>query len=161
MNKKIEDILNRQFNNEYYSSYLYLSMAAFFDSLNFEGFSHWMKKQAGEEMVHAMKLFDFVQERNGRMILTAVKAPETNWKSPLDAFENALAHEKLVTSQINKIFELSKTEKDYPTEVFIQWFIKEQVEEEDTALKIVEKLKMIKDSKQGLLMFDSVLAKRE
>jgi len=161
MNKKIEDILNRQFNNEYYSSYLYLSMAAFFDSLNFEGFSHWMKKQAGEEMVHAMKLFDFVQERNGRMILTAVKAPETNWKSPLDAFENALAHEKLVTSQINKIFELSKTEKDYPTEVFIQWFIKEQVEEEDTALKIVEKLKMIKDSKQGLLMFDNVLAKRE
>ncbi len=161
MNKKIEEILNKQFNSEYFSSYLYLSMSAYFDSLNLEGFAHWMKKQSEEEWIHAMKIFDFVHERGGKMILTEINAPETEWKSPLHAFEDALKHEKLVSSQINNIFELSKTEKDFATEVFIQWFVSEQVEEEDTAGKIVEKLKMVENSKNGLLMIDSQLAKRE
>lgn len=161
LKNSIEKILNQQFNNEYFSSYLYLSMASYFESINLSGFSHWMRKQAEEELVHAMKLFDFVLERNGKMVLTSVKAPETKWKNPLHAFESALIHEKLVTSQINKIFELSKKEKDSATEVFIQWFVKEQVEEESTALKVIEKLKMIKGSENGLLMLDNELSARK
>ncbi|MFH1664144.1 MAG: ferritin [archaeon] len=161
LKNSIEKILNQQFNNEYFSSYLYLSMASYFESINLSGFSHWMKKQAEEELVHALKLFDFVLERNGKMVLTSVKAPETKWKNPLHAFESALIHEKLVTSQINKIFELSKKEKDSATEVFIQWFVKEQVEEESTALKVIEKLKMVKGSEHGLLMLDNELSARK
>jgi len=161
MNKKIEKILNQQINNEYFSSYLYLSMAAFFDSMNLNGFSNWMKKQAQEELAHTMKIFDFLAQRGARVILSSISSPQIKWNSPLNAFESALAHEKKVTKQIHSIYELSKKEKDHATEILMQWFVSEQVEEEDSAGKIVEKLKMIKDSKSGLLVLDKELSARK
>ncbi len=161
MKKNIESILNKQVNNEYYSSYLYLSMAAYFESTNLSGLAHWMKKQSQEELVHTMKIFDHLVNRDARVQLMKIDAPQLKWKSPLDAFQNALKHEKLVSSQINKIFGLAKKEKEHPTEILMHWFIEEQVEEEDSANKIVEQLKLIGSSKNGLLMLDKELAKRE
>ena len=159
--KKIEKALNKQINAEFYSSYLYLSMAADFEAKNLEGFANWMKVQAQEEWGHGMRIYNYVNEQQGRVTLAAIEAPQTEWASPLAMFEAAYKHEQHVTSLIHDLVSLANEEKDYATGIFLQWFVSEQVEEEANASSIVEKLKMIKESSQGLMMLDRALAQRK
>lgn len=160
LKKKLEEAMNEQINAEYYSSYLYLSMSAYFDSLNLGGFAHWMRAQSQEELMHALKFFAYVNERGGRVTLKAIEAPETEWPSPLKAFEETLKHEEKVTSLINKLMDLAIKENDHASQSFLQWFVNEQVEEEASATAIVEKLKMIKDAPGALFMMDRELGAR-
>jgi ferritin len=161
ISKKMEEALNKQINAEFYSSYLYLSMAADFEVKNLSGFANWMQVQAQEEWGHGMRIYNYIHEQNGTVKLEAIEGPSTEWKSPLDAFEAAYNHEQLVTSRINDLVALANEEKDYATNIFLQWFVSEQVEEEASALAIVEKLKMIGDKPQGLFMLDRELAQRK
>lgn len=160
LSPKMEAALNSQINAEYYSSYLYLSMAAYFDSINLPGFANWMRVQQQEELVHALKFFDFVSERNGRVKLTAIEGPETEWANPLAVFEAALAHERLVTGLINKLVDLALAESDHASNNFLQWFVAEQVEEEATADGILQQLRLMKDAPGGLFMIDRELGQR-
>jgi ferritin len=160
LKKKLEEAMNEQINAEYYSSYLYLSMSAYFDSLNLSGFAHWMRAQSQEELMHALKFFAYVNERGGRVTLKAIEAPETKWASPLKAFEETLKHEEHVTSLINQLMDLAIKENDHASQSFLKWFIDEQVEEEASASAIVEKLKMIKDAPSPLFMMDRELGAR-
>ncbi len=161
LSKKIEESLNKQMNVKFYKNYLYLSMAAYFESKNFLGFSKWLRVQAEEEYGHAMKIFNHILERGGKVVLTEIKAPETNWESPLKAFGKVFEHEKNVTSMINNIMSCAEEEKDYATRSMINWFIDEQVEEEANASGIYETLKMIGDNVNGLFALDHRLGKRE
>ena len=161
LGKKMQDALNGQINAELYSSYLYLSMAAYFESINLRGFAGWMRVQAQEETAHAMKFYAFVVERGGRVALKAIAAPPGEWSSPLAAFQAAHEHEQKVTAMIHKLVDLAEGQKDHATRSFLQWFVDEQVEEEANADEIVQKLTMIKDAPQGLLMLDSVLGQRK
>ena len=161
ISKKVEKAMNKQMNLELYSSYVYLAMAAYFDSLNLDGFSHWMRLQAQEEMAHSLKLFDYILEREGTITLTAVKAPPATWKSPLAGCKDALAHEKENTKQINELMNLAFSEKDHATRIFLQWFVEEQVEEEATASKLVEKVKQVEKSTGVMFILDQELAKRQ
>lgn len=158
---KIVKALNEQLNAELYSAYIYSAMQAYFHSVNFDGFANWMCVQAKEENVHAAKFYKFIVERNGRVELEAVAKPQKDWKNALDVFEAAYKHEQYITGRINNLVELAKAEKDYATESFLKWFIDEQVEEEANALKIVDTLKMAKESVGTQLMLDHHLAKRE
>jgi ferritin len=160
LSPKMEAALNSQINAEYYSSYLYLSMAAYFDSINLPGFANWMRIQNQEEMFHTMKFFDYVAERGARVKLTAVEAPETEWESTLAAFEATLAHEQHVTSLVNKLVDLAVEESDHATNNFLQWFVGEQVEEEATADGILQQLRLMKDAPGGLFMIDRELGQR-
>ena len=160
LSKKLLTQLNGQINAELYSSYLYLSMAAYFESANFRGLARWMRTQAGEEYGHAMKFYDYVIARGGKVELAAIAAPPTMWKSALDVFQVTLKHEQGVTARINALADLAAAEKDHATSVTLQWFISEQVEEEASATEIVERLKLIKDSTGGLFMLDHQLGKR-
>lgn len=154
------DALNEQVKNEFYSSYLYLSMAGYYESINLPGFAHWMRLQSTEEYGHAMKIHDFVQDRGGRVKLIAIDEPPIDFHSPLDAFEQALEHEKLVSGMINNLYGLAGDERDYASQAFLQWFITEQVEEEKTATQVVETLKLIADKPDALIMLDRELAGR-
>ena len=160
LSKKMEAALNSQFNAETYSAYLYLSMAAYFQSISLGGFANWMRVQAQEELTHAMKFYDFINERGGRVTLTAIDAPPTKWKSILDVFEATLSHEQKVTSLINDLVNLALKEKDHASQIFLQWFVSEQVEEEDSADEIVQKLKLIGDAGGGIFMLDREFAQR-
>lgn len=160
MNSKIEKALNQQLNAELYSAYLYLSMSSYFESVNFSGFAHWMRVQAQEETGHAMKFYTYILERDGQVTLTAIDAPPTGWKSHLDAFEDAYKHEVKVSGLIYDLVQLARAENDIPTENFLQWFVEEQVEEESSTLAVVQKLKLIKESTNGLFMLDSHLGQR-
>lgn len=160
ISKKMEKAINEQINAELYSGYLYLSMATYFDSVNLPGFANWMKLQAKEEYRHAMKFYEHVSDRMGTVTLKAIEGPKTSWKSPLDAFEDTFKHEQVVTGLINKLVDIANQEKDNAALVLLHWFINEQVEEEKTADEIVQRLKRIKDSSQGLIMLDRELAKR-
>jgi ferritin len=160
LNPKIQAALNSQINAELYSSYLYLSMSAYFDSQNLAGMANWMRIQAQEELTHAMKFFDFVNERGGRVLLTQVEGPKTEWSSPLDVFEETLAHERKVTALINDLVDLSLGEKDHAANTFLQWFVTEQVEEEATAEAILEKLKLVGDDGVAIFMLDGELGQR-
>jgi len=159
--ENIQKIINEQINHELYSAYMYLSMAAYLESINFRGFAHWMKKQAEEEKGHAMKFFNYIYERGGNVTLTAIEAPKTSWKSPLEAFEEAYRHEQKVTSLIYGINTAASEEKDYATFSFNKWFVDEQVEEESHADEIVQKLKLAGDHKGALLMIDRELGSRQ
>ena len=161
LNEKVEKALNKQVNAEFYSSYLYRSMEAYFLSINLKGFANWMNVQAGEEHKHGMKIFEFINDRNGTITLTQIDAPPDKWKSPLDAFEAVYEHEQKVTKMINELVDLAMAQNDQATLVMLHWFINEQVEEEASAYEILEKLKLIKDSPQGLFMYDSVLGQRK
>ena len=161
ISKKMEAALNKQINAEFYSSYLYLSMAADFEAKNLEGFANWMKVQAQEEWGHGMRIYNYVNEQQGRVLLEAIDAPQAEWDSPLAMFEAAYKHEQHVTSLIHNLASLANEEKDYATGIFLQWFVSEQVEEEAHAVSIVEKLKMIKESPQGLMMLDRALGERK
>ena len=160
LSEKMEAALNEQINAEMYSAYLYLSMASYFQSLSLGGFAAWMRVQAQEEMVHAMKIYDFVNERGGRVILKAVEAPQTEWDSPLAAFEGVYLHEQKVTGLINDLVELALEEHDHATNIFLQWFVTEQVEEEDSANGVVQKIKLMGDARGGLFMLDRELGQR-
>lgn len=160
LKKKMQKALNDQINAEMFSSYLYLSMEAYFQSISLKGFASWMRVQVQEELMHGMKFYDFVNERNGKVTLEAIAKPETSWVSPLAAFEAILKHEEHVTSLINDLVDLAISEKDHASNNFFQWFVAEQVEEEASASEVVEKLKLVKDNPSGLFMIDAELGKR-
>jgi ferritin len=161
MNPAIEKAINGQINAEFYSAYLYLSMAAYFDSQNLSGFANWMKVQAQEEQTHAMKFYDFVFSRGGKVELFQIDKPESDFKSPLDVAEKTLAHEKKVTSLINGLYELALAEKDYPFQSLLKWYIDEQVEEEENATKLVDMIKLVGDKGPNIIMLDKELAGRK
>ena len=160
LSARMQKALNDQINFELYSAYIYLSMSAWFETKNLKGSAHWMRVQTKEEMGHAMKIYDFVVKRLGVVTLAAIKGPETAWPSAMAIFQEAFKHEQIVTKRINALVELARKEQDNASEVFLQWFVNEQVEEEEQTDEIVQKLKMIKDSTNGLLMLDHQLAKR-
>ncbi len=162
ISKKIQDAINAQINAEMYSSYLYLSMSAFAMSANFKGFAHWFKVQANEETKHAMKLYDHLLDRGGKVELAPIKQPPTHFQNLLDAFEQTYEHEKKVTGLINKLYETAKKENDYAAQVMLQWFINEQVEEEASSCEILQKLQLLGEKATGSLLYiDKELKKRE
>lgn len=154
MDAKIQDAINEQIRAEFHSAYLYLAMSAHFAGKNFDGFAHWMRLQAREEMAHAMRLYDYLLERGGHVELKAVDAPGGDFGTPLEIFEAALAHEKKITAMIHALFDLAREKSDYATEQMLQWFIAEQVEEEDSAGRAVEQLRLAGDHTPALLMLD-------
>ena len=160
INKTMQDAMNEQINKEMFSSYLYLSMAAYFEGKNLPGFANWMRLQADEEREHAMKFYDFILERGGRVELKAIETPKSEWGSNLEVVEEVAAHEALVTASINSLYELALKEKDYPAQIMLQWFITEQVEEESSAAEGLASLKMIEARETAVLQLDHKLAKR-
>jgi ferritin len=158
--KSMQEAMNEQINKEFYSSYLYLSMAAYFEDKNLMGFAHWMRLQADEEREHAMKFYNFILDRGGRVYLKGIDAPETDWKSNLEVAEQVAEHEGKVTASIQDLYELAMKEKDYPAQVMLQWFISEQVEEEKNAAELVAKLRLIEERGTAVLMLDHRLSKR-
>jgi ferritin len=159
-NEKLEKAFNEQIQAEFYSAYLYLSMSAYFESINMLGFAHWMRVQTNEEQEHAMKLYKFVIERGGRVSLQAIQQPPVEFDSVLAVSEMTFAHEQKVSSLIYNLYELAGEVGDHAAEVFLQWFISEQVEEENNTRTIVDQLRMIGDHKMGLVMLDHQLAER-
>jgi len=160
ISKKMEEALNGQLNAELYSAYLYLSMAAYFESADLAGFANWMRVQNAEEQFHAMKFYDYIIERGGRVILRPIEAPPSDWDSPLAVFEATLTHEQKVTGLINDLVDVARGQKDNASEIFLQWFVNEQVEEEDNVSKVLGQLKLIKDSPQALFMMDKEMGQR-
>ena len=160
ISKKVGEALNEQVNAELYSAYLYLSMEAYFESVSLAGFANWMRIQTQEELMHAMKIYDFVIERDGKVLLKAIEQPQSAWESPLATFEAVYKHEQKVTGLINDLVNLAIEERDHATNTFLQWFVSEQVEEEKNACDIVGKLKLIEDSPQALFMMDDQMAQR-
>ena len=160
LTSRIQEALNDQINGEIYAAHRYLSMASYFESLSLRGFAHWAKVQHQEETSHAMKLFDFVNDRNGRVLLQSVPQPPVQFDSVLDVMQQALDHEQKVTGAINHLYEVAHQEKDYASHVLLEWFLEEQVEEERAVSEIVEHLKLIGDDGTGLLMLDSKLSAR-
>lgn len=159
--EKIQEAINKQINAELFSAYLYQSMGAYLDSVNLGGMAAWMNMQAKEELEHAMKFYNYLLERGGRVKLYAIDEPQFEWNSPLEVFEASYEHEQYVTGRINDLVELAAEEKDHATGVMLQWFVSEQVEEEATVDEIVEKMKMISESRNGLYMLDRELGKRD
>jgi ferritin len=160
ISEKLNEEMNKQLNAELYSSYLYLSMAAWLARKGLPGFEHWMKGQAQEELEHALKFFDYINERGGKVEMTAIAAPEQNWESPLHVFEGICAHEAHVTNLINKLMACAIEEKDYAAQGFLQWFVAEQVEEESSVGDIKNKLELIGNAHNGLFMLDRELSNR-
>jgi ferritin len=160
IDKRMEDAINEQINWELYSAYLYFSMAAYFDSVNLKGFSSWMRVQAMEEQTHVKRFYDFLTSRGGRVLFSDIKAPETEWKSPLDAFEETLRHEQIVTGRINDLVDLSLELKDHATNSFLRWFVDEQVEEEESVDEVIQSLRLNENNPGGLFMIDKELAAR-
>ena len=161
ISNKMQKSINDQINFEYSSSYLYLAMAGYFETINLKGFANWMRVQAQEELVHSMKFYNFLVDRRGKIELGAIAKPGVEWKSPLDAFEAALGHEEKVTARINNLADLAITEKDHATHSFLKWFVDEQVEEESQVNEILSKMKLGKDSIQAIMMIDHEMAQRK
>ncbi|NDV24011.1 ferritin [Desulfovibrio sp. JC022] len=159
-NKVLEKALNEQLNAEMYSAYLYLSMSAYFSDIGLDGFATWMRVQAKEEQFHAMKFYDYINERGGRVLLTAIEAPKTEWDSPLACIEAVLEHEKHVTSLINNLVNLAIDERDHATNIFLQWFVTEQVEEEDSVNAVLNKLRLLNGEGNGMFILDKELSTR-
>jgi len=160
LSPKMQDALNAQINAEYYSSYLYLSMAAYCEDASFKGLATWFRVQSQEEMIHVMKFFDYVIDRRGRVELKAIEGPPTTWDSPLAAFEAALKHEQHVTGLINRLAGLAIAENDHATHTLLEWFISEQVEEEATADQIVAQMKLAAGTPAAMFMLDRELGQR-
>ena len=160
LDKKMEDALNAQLNAEFYSAYLYLSMAAYLESVNLSGMASWMRVQFQEEQFHATMFLDFILDRGGKVSLQSIAEPQIEWKDDVDIFETTLAHERKVTGLINDLVYLARDERDNASEIFLQWFVKEQVEEESTADSILGKLKLAQGSPQAILMIDQELGGR-
>ena len=160
ISEKLEKAFNVQINKEFYSEYLYLSMQAYFERLNLKGFVNWMSVQVQEERAHAMGMFDYLNQRGGNVILEAIEKPEVEWKSPLDVFEQVLKHEEYVTASINELMDVAEEVKDRAAMSFLNWYLKEQVEEEDNVGNVLATLRLIGDDKKALLMLDKDLAAR-
>lgn len=151
--------INEQINMELFSAYLYQSMVSFYEQKSLKGFAHWNRMQVKEELFHAQKFFDYVLSRGGKVVLASIDAPENEWASPLEAFTAAYEHEKKVSASIDAIIDLAKKENDHASEMFLDWYVNEQVEEEANASEVVEQLKLVGDG-GGLFMVDRELAKR-
>jgi ferritin len=160
ISKKMLDALNKHLNEEFYSSYLYLSMAAYFEEKNLKGFANWFRIQSTEEHMHGMKFFNFILQKGGKVTLAQISAPKTEWKSIPEVFADTLKHEQKISGLINKLIEVSMLEKDFATNNFLQWFVTEQVEEEANVEEIIQKIEMIGDNKSGLYMLDNELGAR-
>ncbi|MFO7674996.1 MAG: ferritin [bacterium] len=158
--KKLEEAFNEQLKHELESAYLYLAMAACFDDTGLTGMAGWMRAQAQEELTHAMRFYKHVAERGGRVHLFAMAEPRASWESALAAFEAAHKHEQFITGRINDLMKLSRVENDFASQGMLQWFVDEQIEEEDTARTIVDKLKLVGGNGNGLLMLDKELGAR-
>ncbi len=158
--ERIIDQLNVQLNRELYSGYLYLSMCAYFNEKGLPGFANWMRVQAQEELTHAMKFFDYITKSGGRVKLATIQVPPLEWQSVEEVFRETLAHEQKVTSYINQLVDLAIQEKDHATNNFLQWFVSEQVEEEENARNILDRLRLVGEDKGSLFMLDRELAQR-
>ena len=158
--KKIENAMNEQIKHETFSAYLYFSMAAYFHSKSLDGMAQWMKAQAQEEFAHALRFFNHINDRGGRIELQALAKPQSEWKSPIDAFKAALEHEEFITGKINDLAKLADDENDRAAGIMLQWFVTEQVEEEDSVSTVIDMLDLIGDSGHGILMADRELGSR-
>lgn len=161
MNEKVLNALNDQIKHELYSAYVYLSVSAYCERLSLPGFAHWMRLQSQEEVAHAMKLFDYINDRGGMVTLQTIDAPATEFGSAQAIAEKALEHERRVTGLIERLYGLAVQEGDYATQALMQWFITEQVEEEKNAGLLVDQLKMVGENRSALLMLDMELGKRQ
>ena len=162
VSENMEKAINEQLNAEMYSGYLYLSMAAYFEDQDYPGFAQWMRVQAQEELDHAMKFYDYLNTRGARVTLTAIEAPQTEWDSIEDVFKHVLEHEQMVTSLINNLVDIAIEEKDHATNQFLQWYVEEQVEEEESAMEVLGKIKRAGGAGAAniLYMLDSELGSR-
>ncbi len=160
ISKKLEKAINYQINRELYSEYYYLSMASYLNSIGLNGFENFFLVQVEEERFHAMKLYNFLNERGGRVTLQAIETPKTEFSSPVEIFELAYEHEKLVSGLINDLMDLAIKENDHAAKNHLNWFVEEQVEEEASMESILNKLILIGGEGQGLLMIDNELAQR-
>ena len=160
LNATLESALNDQMNGELYSAHLYLSMAAHFESVNLRGFAHWMRLQHQEETSHAMRIFDYINDRNGRAVVQSIDQPPAEFESVLGVMETTLEHERHVTAMIEDLYREAQAQKDYATHVLLEWFIEEQVEEEKSVVEIIDDLKLIDGDGTGLLILDGRLAER-
>jgi ferritin len=158
--KRLESAINEQIKNELESYYIYLSMAAYFHGANLDGMARWMRAQAHEEMIHAMKFFDHINDRGGTVNLVDLKQIKTEWASPLEAFQDAYQHEQFISGKINELTTIAREERDYASEPLLAWFSDEQVEEEATAGKIAAEIEMVGEDKSALLMLDRELGGR-
>lgn len=160
LSPKLQEAINAQINLEMASSYAYLAMAAHFEGNSLPGMANWMRIQANEETTHAMKLFDFMCDRGGKVVLQPIGQPQHDYATPLSVFEDALHHEQTVTKAINSLYAFAQAENDYPTQVMLQWFINEQVEEEKNAMTAIDQLKMAAGNPSALLMLDQMYGAR-
>jgi len=160
LNETMEEALNEQINREMYSSYLYLAMSAYSSSIGLPGFAHWFKVQVEEENIHAMKLFDYIHNQGGRVKLKEIKEPPMEFGTPMKMFQQTLKHEQFITRSIHELVDLARVEKDETTASFLQWYVEEQVEEEENDNEIIAKLKSFEENKNTLTEIDAELAKR-
>jgi ferritin len=158
--ESLQDALNNQIKHEMESAYVYLSMSAYFESLNLTGFARWMQMQSREEMSHAMKFYNFINDRGGRVLLQSIPQPPHEFQSPLEAFEKAYEHERKISALIHQIYDLAVKENDYPTQVMLNWFVEEQVEEEKSTSEVVELLRLSGGQGAALIMLDRQLGQR-
>lgn len=158
--KKMSDAMNVQIKNELESYYIYLSMVAYFHSLNLDGMAHWMRAQAHEEMIHAMKFFDHVINRGGTVVLPNLKQLKTIWNSPAEAWQDAYVHEQFISSTIHNLIKIARKEGDFAAEPLLNWFANEQIEEEANAEKVAKQIALVADSKEGLFLLDRELGTR-
>ena len=158
--ERMEKAFLEQINKELFSEYLYLSMKAYFANLNLNGFANWMDVQVQEERAHAMGMFDYVLERGGKVELEAINKPQTSWNGPLDVFKAVLAHEQFITSSINALMDVAEETKDRAAMIFLNWYLKEQVEEEANVGNVLAQLELIGDDKNALFALDKELSTR-
>ena len=160
LNLRVEEAINEQINAELYSAYLYLSMSAYLEGENLPGFASWMRVQFQEEQAHALKFFDYVNERGGKVVLSAIEGPQIEWGSVAEVFEHTLDHERMVTERINNLMSIALEERDYATESFLRWYVDEQVEEEASAESILAQVERLDGHGNGMLMLDRELGAR-
>jgi ferritin len=160
LSKKMENALNEQINKEMYSAYLYMSMSAHSTNVGLPGFANWFMIQYKEEMEHAMKIYDYVNDRGGEVSLKAIDEPLSTFKDAMDMFQKTLKHEQFITKSINELVDLAIKENDHATQIFLQWYVTEQIEEEGNDNDIIAKLKLIGENGNGLLMLDKELSAR-
>ena len=160
ISEKMEKRLNQAINLEFNSSYLYLSMAAYCETVGLDGFANWMRAQASEEWQHGMKMFEYINDQQAQVKLDKIDAPKQKWDSIHEVFEETLSHERKVTATYNELMAFASETNDWATQSFLQWYVDEQIEEEATAAGILDKLNMVKDRPQGVLYMDSHVGKR-
>lgn len=161
VHKTVETAINAQIQAEFQSAYLYLAMSARFNEMGFGGFAHWLRLQWEEETAHALKFYDFLLSRDGTIELHALDKPEINFETPLEAFEQVLGHEQYITSRIHELYDLATKNKDYPLQTLLNWFVDEQVEEEDSVRAVIDTLRLIGDSGSNLFLLDRELGARQ